>query len=243
MAGPGALAPIELLQISHDDLASIIREVGLRKYGGAPGEFSNCVNIGFVYLGLIQNTKKYMELCTGRARMTTWAEMGDTIESALRQGGIRIHPIKFPDTIIRLNIDAANTFRQRMLELGSLLRPQFATPVGFEFPNGSGHMIILRKNEEGHIFYVDPQLKDADGSYPLKRRLDIDDPRPIPGEPHANTVVYIKGPTVVIPPGQEVKFAYNMGSRLMNERSGGKRSRKGRKQRRSGKSLKSVRKV
>ena len=122
-----------------------------KPYTGA--EFQNCSNLVLVLLGLV-DPRYYLEVCTRRRTMTPIDEIISYIQSSFSQCGI--------DTLVSerlINVD-------EVMNILKTLRQNYATPLGVYWKDGAGHSVLVRKNKQGVLEYIDPQI--SDDRYPFK---------------------------------------------------------------------------
>lgn len=170
-------------------------------------EAYNCINLVLVFLGLVKDSESYLKTCTERGIITKWQdETYNIIQKAMRQGGVIMEDWSDHRSYKMFPISILLTFRSRLAFIGQLLNPGYATIIGIIWKNGTSHGVILRKDIfTGNIEYIDPQIKDNDGTYPFIRKIP-DDLRPIINEENAASVFYFRGPTVAAPLFGQSKF-------------------------------------
>jgi hypothetical protein len=166
-AEPAPPVPKTLFQVWVGKIRNAFILPTLREYAAEyEVALSNCANLSLVYLGLLQDPKKYLETCTGRGIESGLEEIDIVIRSALLKAGIDIPAFVEGVNPILEPVNAAHTFSSRLREAGEGLLPSHATILGLEFANGSRHTAILRKENDSQLTFLDFQIIMPDGSYP-----------------------------------------------------------------------------
>ncbi len=239
-AGAGAPPPQTLFQIGFPDgLAFSFGRDDLwhaKQYAGDYDQvLFNCINISLVYLRLIKNPGDYLETCASRHDITLWGEMSETLRKAV--GTEKMAPLRMGETILPLNVSFFITPEQRLREIGQHLAQGYATLIALEYANGNIHVALLRRTQrDGTLLYIDPQIKDQNGSWPLIRTPNS---QRIPRSELVRNVYYFVGP--IIPRGgfqlgnmryDPTALSGNAPLMKVNKPTNGGRSRKARRTKR-----------
>lgn len=153
----GAVPPI--LQFKTDNFTNSLRLPMLKEYAamGLVG-LKNCVNLSLVYLGLISDVKKYLEVCTSRNKGTELAEVDEVLATVVGY--------KFPSATSKVTPETS--FQNILQSIGDSLLPEHATIVWIAFKDQDmGHSVIVKKEADSTLRLLDFQIINPDGSYPF----------------------------------------------------------------------------
>ena len=215
------------VQLSEFDLNMnfIKTKAAVDEYQG--NQALNCLNLTVVLLGIIEDPKEYLKICKERNRSTPLQELNNITKNAFQKIGV---PYKGLESFTHVNeIKPMNPLLLSLQKLGKYLHNGHATPVGFQYDDGQGHMALLRKDKKGSLELIDPQLYAEDGTYPFRTPIVLfsKEYKPIPYAKSVVKVVGFQGPSMS---GLSSAFAKSgLTSHLMREEKGGRRKTRGKR--------------
>ena len=129
----------------------------------------NCANLTLVLLGLIQNPKKYLQVCTRRSKATQFTEISRTIKNT--NEGCLLEEVEIPFHFYRRNGQSISYDRAITEYIGPELKPGYATLIHFQYGTHN-HCILVRKTSGNEIVeLIDAQDVATDGTYPFRQNL------------------------------------------------------------------------
>ncbi len=157
-----------LFQIYLEQSQTDVRIPILREYSNAvhPG-VQTCANLSLVLLGLVE-PGYYLQSCKARGVGTGPDEVREYIQSSLAQCGVADTSVVLTDSRRVQAEPDPRKYLRGLLEITSQhLRPQHATILGMDWVAGGGHAVVLAKDAQGELRYIDPSITMEQGGQRL----------------------------------------------------------------------------